>query len=350
MRIFSLSISKLGTCAVVFLVLLGEGLSGCKQIGEEEEKHTAQTSSSVLVQQGQIVVKMNAAEQAENGITVAPLRFTTEQQEVRAPATVLSARALNDLRNSYVTARMQLERAQASLHVSQPAYQRLKALYQEQQNASLSAMQAAEGTLRSDEANIKAAQDALSLLESGARQQWGSVIGNWIVTNPQALQRLLRQQDMLIQVTPAPGLKTPVPPSVRVKAGDGKTPQAVFVSSLPRVDPRIQAPSYLYATSANHDLVPGMNLIVLLPQGAHARGALIPASAVVWWQGRAWVYVQRAGDAFIQREVPTDMPVGSGWFAASGFSEGEKLVIKGAQQLLSQEFSSQIQASSGDTD
>lgn len=337
-----------GMCLVVIVLQLAF-IAGCKDKDEEERRPTVQPPASVLVQEGHIVVKMDAGKQAENGITVALLRFTTEQQELRAPATVLSAQPLNDLRNSYVAARTQLEKAQASLLVSRPAYQRLNALYQDQQNASLSAVQTAEGSLRSDEANVKAAQDTLSLLESGTRQQWGPVIPNWLSTDPAAFQRLIQQQDLLIQVTPASGLKTPAPGAVRVQANDGQISWARLVSSLPRLDPRIQAPSYLYTIPANHDLVPGMNLIVLLPQGAHVSGALIPASAVVWWQGRAWVYVQSAADAFVQREVPTDMLVGSGWFAANGFSPGEKLVIKGAQQLLSEEFSSQIQASSGDT-
>lgn len=349
MRKLASGIPNSGICLAVIAMQLAF-IAGCKEKDADEPKRTAQPPARVLVQGGQIVVKMDPAKQAQNGITVAPLRFTSEQQELRAPAIVLSAQALNDLRNSYVAARTQLERAQASLQVSRPAYQRLNALYQEQQNASLSAMQTAEGTLRSDEANVKAAQETLSLLESAARQEWGPVIANWLVTNPPALQRLIQQQDLLIQVTPAADLKASAPRAIRVQADDGKISRAVFVSSLPRLDPRIQAPSYLYATPANRDLVPGMNVIVLLPQGSHVRGVFIPASAVVWWQGRAWVYVQRAADAFIQREVPTDMPVGSGWFATNGFSPGEKLVIKGAQQLLSEEFSSQIQASREDTD
>ena len=250
MKTLANSISKFGLCLVVILALLGSVLSGCKENGEEEEKHAVQTPSSVKVQQGQIVVKMDADKQAQNGITVALLRFTSEQQELRAPATVLSAQALNDLRNGYVAANAQLEKAQASLQVSRAAYQRLNALYQEQQNASLSAMQAASGTLRSDEANVKAAQDTLSLLESGARQQWGPVIANWLMTNPPAFQRLIQQQDLLIQVTPASDPKAAAPRSVRVQTDDGKILWARLVSSLPRLDPRIQAPSYLYTTYA----------------------------------------------------------------------------------------------------
>lgn len=186
-----------GICLVVIVVQLAF-IAGCKEQDTEEQKRAVQPSASVLVQGGQIVVKMDADKQGENGITVAPLRFTTEREEVRTPGMVLSPQVLNDLRASYVTARTQLERAQASLQVSRPAYQRLNTLYQDQQNASLSAMQAAEGSLRSDEANVKAAQDTLSLLESETRQQWGPVIANWLSADPAAFQRLIQQQDLLI--------------------------------------------------------------------------------------------------------------------------------------------------------
>jgi len=343
-------ISRFGICVVVIMALLGTFLSGCKENRGKEEKHTVQKASPVPVQQGQIIVKVNTAEQAQNGIVTSSLQLTTHQQKLRAPAVVLSAQALNELRNSYVAASASLDRALTSLRVSRPAYQRLNALYQDQQNSSLSAMQAAEGAMRTDEINVKAAQDSLSLLESGVRQQWGSVIANWLLTNPTAFQRLIRQEDLLLQVTPSSDLRPLAPRAVRVQADDGKISWARFVSPLPRLDPRIQAPSYLYITRANSDLTPGMNLIVLLPQGAPVRGALIPASAIVWWEGKAWAYVQTAPSTFIQREVPTDMAVRGGWFAAKGFSPEEKVVTTGAQQLLSEELSSQVQASRGDTD
>jgi hypothetical protein len=67
-------------------------------------------------------------------------------------------------------------------------------------------------------------------------------------------------------------------------------------------------------------------------------GAVIPGSATVWWQGKVWAYVQSAPDRFSRREVSTQIPAGDGWFVTGGFSQGDKVVVSGAQQLLSEEL------------
>ena len=41
--------------------------------------------------------------------------------------------------------------------------------------------------------------------------------------------------------------------------------------------------------------------------------------------------------------IATDIPAQGGWFVAGEFSAREKVVTKGAEQLLSEEFRSQIQ-------
>lgn len=96
-------------------------------------------------------------------------------------------------------------------------------------------------------------------------------------------------------------------------------------------------------TPATPDLVPGMTLVVLLSTGPLARGVVVPSNAIVWWQGKAWSYVQIAPNRFARREVPTETPVSNGFFAAAGFAPGEKVIVRGGQQLLSEEFRSQIQ-------
>lgn len=68
----------------------------------------------------------------------------------------------------------------------------------------------------------------------------------------------------------------------------------------------------------------------------------MPTDAVVWWQGRAWIYVQRDPTLFARRELATDSPVPGGWFIAQGISPDQRVVTKGAQQLLSEEFRAQI--------
>jgi hypothetical protein len=68
------------------------------------------------------------------------------------------------------------------------------------------------------------------------------------------------------------------------------------------------------------------------------RGLIVPTSAVVWSEGKAWVYQQTASERFTRRVVPTEVPVERGFFVAQGFSPGDKVVIQGAQALLSEEM------------
>jgi hypothetical protein len=75
---------------------------------------------------------------------------------------------------------------------------------------------------------------------------------------------------------------------------------------------------------------------------------------VVWWSGRAWVYLRLDEDSFTRREIPTDMPTqdGSGFVVpvkALGDGDPPQIVVKAAQLLLSEEFRAQIQVG-GDTD
>ncbi|MEI6633015.1 MAG: hypothetical protein WCP22_04255 [Chlamydiota bacterium] len=87
--------------------------------------------------------------------------------------------------------------------------------------------------------------------------------------------------------------------------------------------------------------VPGTMLPVALPAGPEEAGYLIPDSAVVWTDGKAWVYMRRDGNRFSRREIAADTRGRGGWFVAGGFSPGEQVVVTGAQLLLSAEFLSQ---------
>jgi hypothetical protein len=58
--------------------------------------------------------------------------------------------------------------------------------------------------------------------------------------------------------------------------------------------------------------------------------------------------VQIGVDTFARREVTTEAPLDDGWFvpanshASSALRSGQRVVVAGAQQLLSEEFRSQI--------
>ena len=72
-------------------------------------------------------------------------------------------------------------------------------------------------------------------------------------------------------------------------------------------------------------------------------GVVVPRTAVVYAEGKTWAYVQTRADTFMRREVHLDHLTQDGWFVTSGLAASERVVVTGAQILLSEELKSQIQ-------
>ncbi len=308
---------------------------------EKTEEKSGNPVSRISTQDGQVLIKLDASTETRMGLKVATLQATTRQQDLRGSALVLSAQDLTELRKSYLATGTEQEKAKVALNASKQEYERLDSLHREDQNASTKAVQAAEATWRTDEVNLKAAQTALSLNEIAIRQGWGDAIARWIVDGSPNLNRVLEQKDVLLQVSLPQVSRGNAPGAANIQTSNGRAQAAKLLSAFPKVDPRLQTPSFLYVATSRPDLVPGMTLAVLLPSGPFVKGISVPTKATVWWQGKAWAYLQTTQGNFLRREVPTEMPVEGGWFVTGGFSPGDKIVLTGAQQLFSEEFRSQ---------
>ena len=303
----------------------------------EQNQQAARRPNWLSVQNGETVLTLDAATRSRAQITVVSIEAVSGRQEFTAPAVVLAAQDLVSLRNARLTARTRIEKAEANLAVSRREYERLKTLYQDSQNASEKALQAAEGMFKSDRAEAQAAHEDLELQAAAARQTWGDVVANWVRDGVPELDRIFNQSELLIQVTLAAAS------NISLEIPGGKPASAHLISPYPHVDPRVQGPSFLYEARALPGLAPGVNLVAHVPAGPRARGVLIPESAVLWWQGRAWIYQRLSPDHFARRAIPMDRPFDNGYFVAKGFRPGDQIVLKGADWLLSEEFRYQAQ-------
>jgi hypothetical protein len=347
----SIGRAVMAVAAVSFLILA----HACKgRPDEEEEESVAKTRAApaqIIVQNGQTSLTLDPQAQNRLGIEILTLAETSVRAELTAPAVVLSAQGLANLRNAYIAGQAQLEKARISLDVARKEYLRVKTLYQENQNASQRALESADGTVRAAEADQGAAQEQLDLQLSIAGQQWGDVVAKSIATGSAELQRILASSEMLVQVTIPSGGPSSAPARILLDtAASGHVP-ARFVSRFPRVDPRVQGLAFLYVAPTRPGLAPGANLVVHLPVGNLRRGLVVPQPAVVWSEGQAWAYRQSAVNQFSRRAVPTDDPVENGYFVAKGFSAGDRVVVRGGQALLSEELILQGQGGgAGDED
>ena len=340
MKIDSKRIVATASAVVIASIFFWTFAQARKHATKKPEPKVVPIQSQISVQNGETIVTMRSQEEKLAGIATAPLKKASAREQITAPATVLSVQGLAKLRARYIAAAAQLAKARAMEDVSAKEYARLKSLYQNNRNISQKALQAAEGALHSDETDVHAAQQELALEGLRVRQNWGGVVERWVKNDDPMLERVLGQRVLLVEVTVPPDKSAASPSTVQLEMPGGKRGEGSLVSPFPRVDPRIQEVSFLYRTAATVGLEPGLNLIAHLAVGRLEAGVVIPASAVVWWQGKAWVYIETAPGEFTRQAVAANHSVSGGFFVAGTLAPREKLVTRGAEQLLAVESSS----------
>ena len=339
----------IAVAAIVLVVVVWGFLAGRKERATEAEREKPVAAASRVTRiDGLPAITLDAESQKRSALVVQPQVNAAHRDELQAIGTLLSIQELGALRTSHVAAQAQADTANAAAQASAAEYHRLRILHDEEQDISTKALQAGEATTSADQAAAQAAQAALAAAQQSSVQQWGSELTSAAASNSPLYVRLATQQDVLVQVVLPSDASLPEPPAqVRLQVRSGTFATARLISAAVRTDPRLQGASFLYVAPAA-GLLPGTSLTVFVPVGSERQGALISASAIVWWQGQPWVYTRHDSEHFIRRELPADQSTDGGWFVPSGFAAGEPVVVSGAQQLFSEELRSQTQTGEAD--
>ncbi len=294
-------------------------------------------SSPLSVVDGVTIVRVDQATQQRSGIAVQPLVTTARRGETTVYGQVLDLQPLIDLRHRHDAAEAELVAAQAAAAVSRAEAERSRVLYEDQRNVSLKVYQAAAASSRADQARAEAAVLGLRNVEASARQQFGQTLAtSAFAPRSAAFNRILARRDVLVRVTLPPGAGSQIPGEIEVQAGGSALAPGTLVSPAAQADPGQAGSSFLYRVSAS--LPTGTSVVAYLPTSAlPAQGVLVPASAVVWYAGQPWVYVQDGPVRFARRPLGWADEVGSSYFATKGFRGGERVVTSGAGILLSEE-------------
>jgi biotin carboxyl carrier protein len=262
------------------------------------------------------------------------------------------------------TARSDLSSSVAALSAAQSAYDRAKALNVDNKNVSDKAVQEAEARLATEQAKVRAAQSNIGFLEAsiepgrtgGSRQltaeRGGEVVevlaqpGEAVEQGAVILQ-LSRFDHLLARIDLPIGEHIPVSSrsAFIIPAGfeDQKPLVAERVAVATSSDAHTQGISFLYRLEKTvFGLRPGTAVTAeLSTPGPTREGVLIPRSAVAQEGGKSWAYVQVNNERFARRFVPQNLPIPAGYVAVTGFSPGDRVVVTGAQSLLSEEFKSE---------
>ncbi|HEV2302441.1 MAG TPA: hypothetical protein VGR91_12810 [Stellaceae bacterium] len=297
----------------------------------------------VQVKNGVVTLTLSAADQQHDGILTARPAAPPSPPTVVAYGTVLDAASLTALSNQYLDATTQVQTAEARLAVSRAAFERAKILHGDQQNVSTAELQRAQGSFAVDRAALAAARARMAMVTANARQGWGNVLGKALIDGAPPIAALIARRQYLVKVILPPGVTLETAPATATARSSGATGiRLAFVSPATSTDPKLQGVGYFYSAPAESRLLPGMNLRVMLPASPVAGGLVVPQSAVVWLQGKAWVFLRTAPRTFVRREIAPDRPGPGGGYIVAGLPPGAEIVVQGAQMLLSEEFRSQV--------
>ena len=293
---------------------------------------------------GESVLSLAVAAQEHGGLQTQALINGLHSRQVRAYGVVADLQQLTELSNSYANAKSQLNTARARQALSKAAHERAQTLFKgSPQTISLAQYQAVEAAFEVDQVGLAAAQTQLRAVAQTARQLWGVLLAQALVDDSPLLARLIDHQDVLVQLTLHPGEEPTLTPALAfLQADSGSRVPMVFTSAAPRTDARIQGPSFFYTAPAASGLQPGMNVLAFLQSDQDVTGVVVPPSAVVWAEGRAWVYLQTGSETFSRREIATDLPAPAGGYVVGNLPDQARIVSQGAQMLLSEEFRAQI--------
>lgn len=180
-----------------------------------------------------------------------------------------------------------------------------------------------------------------------------------LVQSGQELLQITDFQALLARIVWPPALTMAPPPTLTVEllGASGARFAARYVAPAADVDTLTLAPVFLYRVSnPGATARPGRPLLATIDDArTTTRGVVIATSAVVQWEGLTWVYVQHItltkpgtpGERqYIRVRVDPTRPIDGGWFVpivTGGVGARDTIVVRGAQQLLSEEFRARIQ-------
>jgi multidrug efflux system membrane fusion protein len=273
-----------------------------------------------------------------SGIQTALLKKDAQIPRTKAVATVLDIRPLLTLAAQLQSSKVQADAAALAASAATAEATRSRRLYQQDQNASLRHMQAAAAAAAQAHAQQVAASAQAMAVRSNASVRWGSSLTRTIESGPQALSAFVDGQRALLSVVMSSGSAAPATDSLQLELPDGSTASAHLIGPSPQADAIVQGPSYFYRVDGA-DLRADQRLTALVPQERHAStGVAVPAAAVIWYAGQPWAYIETTPGHYERRPLAQNTQQPGDWFQTHGFEAGERVVVRGAELLLSEEL------------
>jgi len=295
-----------------------------------------------------LLVRIDDEIQQYSGIKTQLLNQTEFYPETKATARVIDITPMLSLRSNYLNVQSEKKVLAVAEHAAAQEMARLKTLATATKSVASKNLVYAESSWREAKAKLDGVDYQLQALREQARHQWGQEIASWLLTKESSQwQRLLTRSDSLLLVTLPVEQRLPeYVKQVRLShtSLQDSSISAVLISEAAQTDSLIQGETYFFKV-ADMSLRIGMRVDVWFHQQQQPlSGVFVPEQAIVWSSGQAWVYIELEEGLYQRRSLQSAVAADKGMFVidSDALKASDKLVINGAQMLLSEEFRWQI--------
>ena len=326
--------------------------------------------------EGEMVLEVPEAAQKRIGLKLEPLAAASLSPEVKGYGRVLDPAPLAAIVSELVAASLAVENSRRELELAHKRRETETATAQltaktsalelertrtlaKQSNASERALQAAELAAQKDRLTaevtdaasaraVQAVENTLQRDETALRASQAKLLtgyGRGLMDRkdlPEFATALAAGQMALVRLDVPAGEAVKEPPvgATLVSPSDAGAVIAVqLLGPAGNTDVQTQGQGFLVLTkSGGPRLAPGTMVFGAVQlAGEKESGVTVPRMAILRHEGEAFIYVETKTGEFTRKGIELDHATENGWFIHEGLKPGDKVVVTGAQQLLSEE-------------
>jgi len=296
-----------------------------------------------FISTGKKIITLSNSLIKNSGIEIQPIIESNKRSLHSSYGYVLSLKELIDYKTNYLNLNFEINKLNSQLKEENEHFKILKSLNEDNKNISDSVVHEKEIQINNIRNNLKIQKNNKNKLLQIILQDWGNPFKD-LLTHPEKspLKNIFNSEVRLLKITMGNDKSIKLPPSKLMVFSlnqPGTEYKANLISKAPIGSLNIQGKSYFYLTS-NNDLMMGSKIssyIELVEENLEKK-FYIPKSAIIWSNGKPWIYEKKNENSFLRQPVFKMEEYQAGWIVQFENIIPKAIVTNGAQLLLSEEY------------